>query len=229
MTRLRISGAISLALHLAVWLVLLFGPGLVGRVVSPPPEPSSIEVMLGDGSEAQPPQDETGGGPESAPAPPPAPPPVPPEPPPPAPPPSDDTAPPAPPPAPPTPSAPTPNAPAGSGPSTVRLGAPAQPPHADLLDPAGNRFRAATQDTANRMPAYPRDAALRLESGTVKLQLFVDPTGRVVSALVSHTSGSASLDRAARGQALTWRFTPARRDGKAVPDLVEIEIEFKLI
>ena len=102
-------------------------------------------------------------------------------------------------------------------------------PYADLLDPENNRFRAATQDTGNRMPAYPRDAALRLESGTVKLQLFVDPSGRVVNARITRSSGSASLDRAAHDQALTWRFSPAKRDGKPVPDIAEIEIEFKLI
>jgi protein TonB len=111
----------------------------------------------------------------------------------------------------------------------VRLGDGGRPPYADLLDPENNRFRAATQDSSNRMPAYPRDAALRMEAGTVRLQLFVDPAGRVVNALITRSSGSASLDRAARDQALTWNFTPARRDGAAVPDIVEIEIEFKLI
>ena len=103
------------------------------------------------------------------------------------------------------------------------------PPHADLLDPDNNRFRAATQDTGNRMPAYPREAALRFEAGAVKLQLFVDISGKVASALVTRSSGSASLDRAARDQALTWRFTPAKRDGKPVADIVDIEIEFRLI
>ena len=124
---------------------------------------------------------------------------------------------------------PAPPAAPPSGPATVRLASGSQPPHADLLDPEHSRFRAATQDTGNRMPAYPRDAALRFESGTVKLQLFVDPSGQVVNALVTHRSGSASLDRAAHDQALTWRFTPARRDGKPVADIVEIEIEFKLL
>jgi protein TonB len=63
----------------------------------------------------------------------------------------------------------------------------------------------------------------------VKLQLYVDTSGRVANVILLRSSGSAALDRAAREQALTWRFTPARRDGKAVPDIVEIEIEFRLI
>ena len=111
----------------------------------------------------------------------------------------------------------------------MRLGDAGKPPHADLLDPENNRFRAATRDTGNRMPAYPREAALKFEAGTVKLQLFVDADGRVANVLVVRSSGSAALDRAAREQAATWHFAPARRDGKAVADLVEIEIEFKLI
>ncbi len=138
-------------------------------------------------------------------------------------------APPPPPPPPPPPQQPAPAPPSSGGPPSIRLGTTGRPPHADLLDPENRRFRAATQDTGNIMPAYPLDAARRLESGTVKLQLFVDPTGRVANALVVRSSGSASLDTAARDQARTWRFTPARRDGKPVTDLVEIEIEFKLI
>jgi len=111
----------------------------------------------------------------------------------------------------------------------VRLADAGTPPYADLLDPENNRFRAATQDTGNRMPAYPREAAMRFESGTVKLQLYVDPTGMVSNVLITRSSGSPTLDTAARDQARTWRFTPARRDGKPTPDIVEIEIEFRLI
>jgi protein TonB len=124
------------------------------------------------------------------------------------------------------PSAPPPSA---GVPPAVRLGDTGKPPHADLLDPENNRFRAATQDNGNRMPGYPLEAARKLEAGTVKLQLLVDTTGRVANALVVKSSGSAVLDRAARDQALTWTFTPARRDGKTVQDIVEIEIEFRLL
>jgi protein TonB len=135
------------------------------------------------------------------------------------------------PPAPPMPRIALPSAPPPSAgaPPAVRLGDAGKPPHADLLDPENNRFRAATQDNGNRMPGYPLEAARKLEAGTVKLQLLVDTTGRVANALVVKSSGSAVLDRAARDQALTWTFTPARRDGKTVQDIVEIEIEFRLL
>ena len=200
-------GALSLLAHAMIWLALLFWPRLVGRPIQAPLEPAAIEVVIGDGGQTDRPAE-----PEPAPEPMPAPAePVP----------LDATAPPL---------APPPPPPPRSGrPATVHMGEAGGPPHADLLDPDNNRFRAATQDTGNRMPAYPREAALRFEAGTVKLQLFVDISGKVASALVTRSSGSASLDRAARDQALTWRFTPAKRDGKPVADIVDIEIEFRLI
>ena len=252
MRRLSRWGGLSLVLHAAAWLALLFGPGLVGRILPSVPEPATIDVVLGEGGVAQHPTHDDDASPAPAiPAPPPPPEPPPPEPPPPepperlppAPPPReapDETAPPLPEPPPPAPlpeppppePAPLPPLlppPSSGGPAAVRLGDAGKPPHADLLDPENNRFRAATSDTGNRMPTYPRDAALRFESGTVRLQLFVDRSGQVVNVLVTRSSGSASLDRAARDQALTWRFTPARRDGKAVPDIVDTEIEFRLM
>lgn len=256
--RLRAWGLASLLLHGAVWLALLLGPGWVGRkLVEAPLEPAVVEVVLGEGGttvrperdeEARPQPDappvpETEEKAEAAPEA--GPPPQPAQPPPEAP---DEAAPPLPPliplppppvvaeapplpPAPPMPRVELPAAPPprAGGPAAVRLGDAGKPPHADLLDPENNRFRAATQDNGNRMPAYPLEAAVKLESGTVKLQLFVDTTGKVVNAIVVRSAGSAALDRAAREQALTWRFTPARRDGKLVPDIVEIEIEFRLI
>lgn len=233
--RLRAWGVASLLLHAALWLALLLGPGLVGRKLAEAPlEPAVVEVVLGEGGETVrpekdeeaspspeppvPPQPEVKEEPaaEAAPSPPPEQPPPPEEP--------EETAPPLPRIA--LPSAPPPSA---GAPPAVRLGDAGKPPHADLLDPENNRFRAATQDTGNRMPGYPLEAARKLEAGTVKLQLLVDTTGRVANALVVKSSGSAVLDRAARDQALTWTFTPARRDGKTVQDIVEIEIEFRLL
>ena len=226
MTRLGLSAAAALALHALAWLALVLLPGLVGRqLAEAPPVPATVDLVLGEGGQTTQPDR----GDDTAPTPPAPDAPPPPEPAPPPPPP-DPIAPPAPPPPPPpAPPAPPPTPAAPASPPAIRLGTTGRPPHADLLDPDNSRFRAATQDTGNRMPAYPIDAARRLESGTVKLQLFIDPTGRVANALVVRSSGSASLDAAARDQALTWRFTPARRDGKPVTDLVEIEIEFKLI
>ncbi len=257
--RLRLWGVASLLLHAALWLALLLGPGLVGRKLAEAPlEPAIVEVVLGEGGETVRPEKDEEASPSPEPPVPPqpeqkeepvaeaAPPPQPEQPPPPEEP--EETAPPLPPlpplppppvvapapelpPAPPLPRIALPSAPPprAGAPPAVRLGDAGKPPHADLLDPESNRFRAATQDNGNRMPGYPLEAARKLEAGTVKLQLLVDTTGRVANALVVKSSGSAVLDRAAREQALTWKFTPAKRDGKLVQDIVEIEIEFKLI
>ena len=50
--------------------------------------------------------------------------------------------------------------------------------------------------------------------------VLVDTTGRVANALVVKSSGSAVLDRAAREQALTWTFTPARRRMSSIRSIV---------
>ncbi len=110
----------------------------------------------------------------------------------------------------------------------MRLGDGDGRPFAEIFDSENDRFRAAAQDNGNLPPAYPAEAARKLEAGRVKLQLFIAPDGRVTNALVAASSGSAALDRAAREQALTWRFKPARRDGKAVPDIVDFTVEFKI-
>jgi protein TonB len=274
MNRLPRWAFLSLALHGGIWLALMLGPGLVGRILPTPPEPATIELVIGQGSST--PTETSGDDTSPAPDPPAIPPPPapqpeprperqpdtpppepdpmpPPEPEPPKPEPTPDpVAEPVPPPPPPEPQPepqpepapipdPAPQPPpqdpppppppprTTGGPPAIRLGGTDSPPHADLLDPENNRFRAATADTGNRMLPYPVEAARRLESGTVTLQLFVDPTGKVVNALLARSSGSAILDRAARDHALTWRFAPARRDGKPVPDIVEIKIEFSLM
>lgn len=101
-------------------------------------------------------------------------------------------------------------------------------PFAELFDEEGNRFKAARQDNGNLPPRYPAEAARRLEAGRVKLQLFIAPSGQVTNALVTGSSGFPALDRAAREQALSWRFQPAMREGKPVPDIVDFTVEFQI-
>lgn len=215
------AGLVSLIAHTLVVLALLAGHLLVGRApLTPPTEPAAIEIFIGEGGDTDQPATTA---PEQVPRPaeepspqittaaqPSATPPTP-----------DPTA------QPPSPMVPQPASP--TVPAVVQLGDIGGRPHADLLDPDKSRFRPATQDTGNRPPAYPREAAARLEAGTVRLQLFVDPAGRVTNVLVAGSSGSARLDQAARDQLATWRFTPARRDGRVVPEIVEIEIKFELL
>jgi TonB family protein len=169
---------------------------------------------------------------EPVPGPPPPPPaPPPPEPPPPVPPPPTPPKPEAARPAsrpavrPPAPAAPPPTPPAP--PPAVRLGAGEVGPMANLVDPNRN-LKKAEADSGNLPPIYPIDAARKNEHGTVGLRMNVDSEGNVTKVDVLKSSGSRALDRAARERLASWHFKPASRDGVAVPDVVEIEINFLL-
>jgi len=73
-----------------------------------------------------------------------------------------------------------------------------------------NRFR-------NQPPTYPLDAAMRNESGDVRLVIHVAADGLATGAEVVISSGWASLDQAAVAAVRKWRFHPALKDGHAVP------------
>lgn len=78
-------------------------------------------------------------------------------------------------------------------------------------------------------PRYPVDALRRGDTGTVVLQVEVDPLGQPVSVDVSGRSGSRDLDRAAVEAVSRWRFAPARdAAGNAVPGSLSVPIDFKL-
>jgi protein TonB len=69
----------------------------------------------------------------------------------------------------------------------------------------------------NRPPAYPMDAAMRGEAGSVVLIIHVSANGQATGADVAESSGSASLDRAAVAAVRKWHFHPAMSDGQTVP------------
>jgi protein TonB len=73
-----------------------------------------------------------------------------------------------------------------------------------------NRFR-------NRPPAYPYDAAIHGEHGSVLLMIHVSDAGLAIGVDVVESSGVASLDQAASAAVRKWRFRPALREGRAVP------------
>lgn len=80
----------------------------------------------------------------------------------------------------------------------------------------------------NRPPAYPDDAARRGEHGKVELLVHVSAGGYAVGADVVESSGSASLDKAAVDAVRKWRFRPAIREGKAVPNDMPFLFDFTL-
>ncbi len=78
-------------------------------------------------------------------------------------------------------------------------------------------------------PAYPVPALRNHEQGTVLLRVEVDSSGKPVNVSIERSSGSRSLDQAARQQVLRqWRFVPAERDGVAVPAIGMVPVQFSL-
>lgn len=127
-------------------------------------------------------------------------------------------------------------------PEPVPTGAPASPPApprppaaapapaapASVASRAQSAVQRASGLSGNRAPAYPAEARMRGEQGTVRLEIEVDEQGAVTGVRILRSSGSPSLDEAARAAAEGWRFHPARRDGLAVRSLIERNITFQL-
>jgi len=67
------------------------------------------------------------------------------------------------------------------------------------------------------------------EQGTVTLKLEISAEGRVTSATVENSSGSARLDQAAVSWVIgNWRYQPATHDGVAVATTAEAMVKFDL-
>lgn len=62
----------------------------------------------------------------------------------------------------------------------------------------------------------------------MRLRVHVTADGKADEVQLKTSSGSASLDRAARAAVETWRFVPARQGTKAVPAWVIVPVVFKL-
>ena len=78
-------------------------------------------------------------------------------------------------------------------------------------------------------PAYPIAALRNGEQGTVLLRVEVNAEGRPTAASVERSSGSRTLDQAARQQVLRrWAFVPAQDGGQAVPAIGLVPVSFSL-
>ena len=80
----------------------------------------------------------------------------------------------------------------------------------------------------NKYPDYPDDAKRRGWTGTVRLELDLDETGRVTAARVIRSCGHEVLDRAALEAARTWVFSPATMGGRPVPITVPVPVNYAL-
>lgn len=98
----------------------------------------------------------------------------------------------------------------------------------DTVATAGDSEATIAYETATP-PAYPIQALRAGIEGTVLLKVLVDATGKPVQVAVQRSSGSHTLDDAARRHVLAaWRFHPAIRDGHAIEAWALIPVRFDL-
>lgn len=78
-------------------------------------------------------------------------------------------------------------------------------------------------------PVYPIQALRAGVQGTVLLKVLVDASGKPVQVAIKRSSGSRTLDDAARQHVLAaWRFHPAMRDGHAIEAWALVPVQFNL-
>ncbi len=88
--------------------------------------------------------------------------------------------------------------------------------------------RSALPAAGNAPPDYPWTARARGHQGRVVLSVWVSAAGLAERLAVLHSSGYASLDRAAMEAVERWRFRPARRAGHDADSLVYVPVVFRL-
>jgi protein TonB len=80
----------------------------------------------------------------------------------------------------------------------------------------------------NRRPNYPEASRRRGEQGVVRVELLVDPNGRVVDVRILESSGFSALDAEAVKTVRDWRFRPAQRAGVPVAGSITTAVHFRL-
>ncbi|WP_072571685.1 energy transducer TonB [Granulibacter bethesdensis] len=78
----------------------------------------------------------------------------------------------------------------------------------------------------NKPPAYPREAALRGEHGTVDTIIHIQPDGSVGEVEIVSSSGYAMLDVATLQALKKWRFHPAMQDGHPIAAIFPFSVNF---
>ncbi len=77
-------------------------------------------------------------------------------------------------------------------------------------------------------PAYPDDAQLRGEQGTVAIDVYVNSRGKVRKARLTQSSGFQDLDDSAMETVLNWPFVPAVTDGDTHSDWTTVKVVYQL-
>lgn len=119
------------------------------------------------------------------------------------------------------------SAPQTAAPQPVRLNAALQGMESFTLE--GRTTPPEAVDAArNRRPNYPEASRRRGEQGVVRVELLVDPSGRVVDVRVLESSGFSTLDAEAVKTVRDWRFRPAQRAGVPVAGSITTAVHFRL-
>jgi len=77
-------------------------------------------------------------------------------------------------------------------------------------------------------PEYSEEARKAKYSGTVLIQLIVDPDGKARNIKVVRSLG-LGLDEKAMEAVAKWKFKPGMKNGSAVPVIATIEVNFRLL
>ena len=118
------------------------------------------------------------------------------------------------------------SAPQTAVPQPVRLNAALQGMESFTLE--GRTTPPEAADAArNRRPNYPEASRRRGEEGVVRVELLVDPSGRVVDVRVLESSGFSTLDAEAVKTVRDWRFRPAQRAGVPVAGSITTAVHFR--
>lgn len=94
--------------------------------------------------------------------------------------------------------------------------------------PSKTEVSTASYSASNQKPAYPNMSKRLSEQGTVVLRVLVKADGTAGEVEVKSSSSYPRLDQAAIDAVKTWRFNPAKIDGKAIDEWYQVPIPFKL-
>lgn len=76
-------------------------------------------------------------------------------------------------------------------------------------------------------PQYPESAKQRSLTGTVRIQLYIDETGRVERVQTLQADPPGVFENSAERAFLAARFTPAMKDGRPVKARMTLEVKFE--
>lgn len=83
--------------------------------------------------------------------------------------------------------------------------------------------------TKNPRPPYPPAAFMARIEGRVIVKVHVMADGKPSEVQLLQTSGSAQLDKSALDTLAKWELEPARKNGEAIDQWIEIPIHFRVL